>query len=112
MAYLLGTCNHIRVFEVAGNNISNEGANQLANKLHINRTLNILNLNDNQITDYGIEALSDALKRHPTLKELHISGNKLTQQGVSILNQLVQKIRLYKFFKPYTNYKRISRFKI
>ena len=75
MAYLLGTCNHIRVFEVAGNNISNEGANQLANKLHI-------------------------------------SGNKLTQQGVSILNQLVQKIRLYKFFKPYTNYKRISRFKI
>ena len=68
--------------------ISDAGAVALAQALHHNSTLKVLDLSNNSISDAGAVAIAQALHHNPTLERLDLSDNDAI--GKEGTHQLVQ----------------------
>ncbi|CAM4772627.1 unnamed protein product, partial [Rotaria magnacalcarata] len=75
------------------NQIGDNGAQQLAEALKLNKSLTWLNLQNNQITDSGAHLVGEALKHNKTLKVLYIGGNKFSSAVHTRLNQQNSRIQ-------------------
>ena len=80
--YMVGNINNQYV-----RNISDVGAEALAQALHHNSTLKELVLSNNNISDAGAVALAQALHHNSTLKELYLSNNNISDAGAVALTQ-------------------------
>ena len=69
------------------NNISVAGATSLAQTLHHNSTLDMLDLSHNNISDVGATALAQAFHHNSTLKTLYLSINNIGDVGATDLAQ-------------------------
>ena len=83
---------HMMVNSAAGDGlyvtgISDAGAVALAQALHHNSTLGVLDLSNNSISDAGAVALAQALHHNSTLKELDLSNNSISDAGAVALAQ-------------------------
>ena len=68
--------------DIAGCNMSDDGAESLARALTVNKTLKILDVRYNDIiSDTGIAHISTALSTNNTLKKLSIGGETATDEG-------------------------------
>ncbi|CAF3873340.1 unnamed protein product [Rotaria sp. Silwood1] len=77
---------------ISTNEITNKGAQYLAEMLKRNHRLTKLGLNNNQIGDVGVQSLANALAYYNTsLRELSLRGNKLvTSSSVDSLIELIK----------------------
>ena len=87
--------NTLQELNLAGNNITNEGAKKIAEAIQVTKTLRKLNLNDNQISDDGAAAISDSLKVNKSLQELNIQGCGsryvvITNKGAKYVSEAIQ----------------------
>ena len=73
------------VLDLSNNNISDAGAVALAQALHHNSTLEWLNWSNNSISDAGAVALAKALHHNSTLKWLDLSNNSISDAGAVAL---------------------------
>ena len=73
------------------NRITHRGASALAEGLQGNKTLNILNLGCNKIGDDGASEIAKALLVNQSLEELNIEYNFITDRGASALAECLQK---------------------
>ena len=77
----------LKVLDLSNNSISDAGAVALAQALHHNSTLKELYLYNNSISDAGAVALAQALHHNSTLKELYLYNNSISDAGVVALAQ-------------------------
>lgn len=83
-------CNYLKrdryrslvVLGLSKNQITSNGAKDLAQMLIKNQTLFVLGLEENQIDDEGAKYLTSALKENRTLKSLYLTGNKAIGDGI------------------------------
>ena len=69
--------------------ISDVGARALAKALHINSTLETLDLSNNIISDVGVVALAQALRNNSNLRELNISNSCVSDAGAVAIAQML-----------------------
>lgn len=74
---------HIRVLNLASNNIGDTGARYLVEGLKSNTTLRSLNLRDNRIGDDTVRGLANLLQTNSSLKELNLESNNIGDDGAS-----------------------------
>ena len=77
----LKTNSVLRYLDIAGSDITSEGAVLLADSLATNKSLINLNLFGNLIGDIGAASIGDALKANSVLMFINISDCKITSQG-------------------------------
>ena len=56
----------------------------------MNTTLKILNINGNAISDDGVVTISDSLKSNNTLQELYMSFNEITSEGAQKIAEAIK----------------------
>ncbi|XP_062845617.1 nucleotide-binding oligomerization domain-containing protein 2 [Trichomycterus rosablanca] len=89
-AWLLKTKNFLAL-RLGNNKITSVGAQQLAEGLRYNKSLQYLGLWGNKIEDKGTEALADALKDSTSLIWLSLVENGVGSAGACALAELVRK---------------------
>jgi Ran GTPase-activating protein (RanGAP) involved in mRNA processing and transport len=68
----------LKCLEIHSNNITDEGAEYLAEMLKTNKTLSLLGLNSNQISDWGVHLLTSAITCYnETIQRLYLASNTL-----------------------------------
>ncbi|KAJ3310303.1 hypothetical protein HDV04_005148 [Boothiomyces sp. JEL0838] len=63
-------------------NLDQQDAITLSNILATNKKLRVLNLNGNKIGDQGLEAIIDSLSGNNTIKQLNFGSNDLTDKSI------------------------------
>ncbi|GBG26408.1 Nucleotide-binding oligomerization domain-containing protein 2 [Hondaea fermentalgiana] len=71
----------LRVLNLCGNAVSDEGAQACAEMLRTNRGLNTLRLCRSRISPQGAQAIAEALCVNNTLKELYLDWNEIVDEG-------------------------------
>ncbi|XP_008066881.1 T-complex-associated testis-expressed protein 1 [Carlito syrichta] len=80
---------HLRVLNLANNQVRAPGAQSLAHALAQNTSLISLNLRLNCIEDEGGQALAHALQTNRCLTTLHLGGNELSEPTATLLSQVL-----------------------
>lgn len=80
----------MRELIVASNSISHAGASHIAQALHINESLEMIDLSNNQIKDIGAMAFATMLQVNKSLFELKLSGCDLGSQSLIGLSTVLQ----------------------
>ena len=90
--------NALKKLDLSENEITNHGAEYLAQMLRTNTVLTHLSLSHNKITDHGLQFLTDALRnRNKTLQTLSLTQNKLlTDTSVTYLIEMFKTNRSLK----------------
>ncbi|KAK7878191.1 hypothetical protein WMY93_031188 [Mugilogobius chulae] len=80
----------VTALDLSYNNITDEGAEHLAELLQGENSLRSLDLTFNNIGRYGAQLLSQSLESNKTLLSLTLSGNKVNSEGALSLANLLQ----------------------
>jgi hypothetical protein len=83
--HMLNKCPDIFVFVYTRQLINDELLQRLTRPLHMNRSLQVLNLSQNLITDRGAESLATMLRKNKALRCLFLAENKITSFGLEAL---------------------------
>jgi Leucine Rich repeat len=75
----------LQALNLSGKMIGNDGAVAIAAALKINKTLHSLMLGDTGIEADGAVAIAEALKVNQTLRKLDLSGNVIGVDGVTVI---------------------------
>ena len=74
---------------ISNNNLSDTGAETIAEALEGNTTLVVLDISNNSVTDEGIKALAKALEGNSKLTTLNISNNNIGDDGAFLFSHLL-----------------------
>ena len=72
----------LKELNISENEITSNGAKEIATAIRVNTTLEKLDLSCNALSDDGAGAIIDSLQFNNSLQELNISKNKITSEGV------------------------------
>ena len=86
IAEALLTNNTLKIIDLSGNKITDEGAKLFAVALEKNKTLIHVNLSANRIGDVGVESIADALKINSRLNELKLHLNQIASIGIKSIS--------------------------
>ncbi|CAM4940017.1 unnamed protein product [Rotaria socialis] len=78
------------ILDLGSNQIGDKGAQYLANALVRNKTLATLNLSFNRIGYQGAQHLANALRHNTTLVTLNLNKNRVQEQGAEYLADALQ----------------------
>jgi Ran GTPase-activating protein (RanGAP) involved in mRNA processing and transport len=88
--YLASPRQNLQELDIAFNNITATGAEEIASVLSMNKTLTSLNLRHNNIGIAGGEALCDAMEFNQNIRLLCIADNKV---GTDVITLLAGRLR-------------------
>ncbi|KAK6937531.1 Leucine-rich repeat [Dillenia turbinata] len=95
----------LEVLEMAGNDITVEGANKLASLIAVKQSLNKLSLSENELKDEGAIMIAKALEEgHSQLHEVDMSTNMIRRVGARRLAQAVVNKSGFKLLNINGNY--------
>jgi Leucine Rich repeat len=80
----------LKVLDLRGNSIGDEGVVALARSLKKKSALTELHLNENDISSTGAASLASVFKHGSPLKELHLSFNDIDDGGASALSDALR----------------------
>lgn len=75
----------VHVLKFCGNNLTDEGAKQLANVLAANRCLDELDVSGNKISDEGAAALAGLFSAKHPITSLNVQNNRVGDAGVTAI---------------------------
>ena len=96
----LATNSTLRILDLSGNLIGDEGADRLSDALKVNTTLQKICLHVNAIREDGAKSLAGALTVNKTLQEISLFNNKIGDDGAKhlaealVVNTALQTIHL------------------
>lgn len=91
LAEILKSNNTIKVIDILRNEIGDKGIIALADALKVNNTLKMIGLYGNKIGDKGAKALADTLKdNNNTLMEIDLRNNKIGDDGIRALTDMLK----------------------
>ena len=94
----------IRTLDISNNNITDLGAQEIAEALHENTTLQMLNISYNIVQFHGVKAIAGALHNNRTLQNLDISNNNIHDEGAKVIAEALYENRtLQKLDISYNN---------
>jgi Ran GTPase-activating protein (RanGAP) involved in mRNA processing and transport len=76
----------LKILDLSRNEITGEGASELAKGIISNLSLTEVNLENNKINDAGVAQLSAALAAKPAISSLNLNGNQIGAGGVKSLS--------------------------
>ena len=89
----------LTVLWLSKNKISDSGVHRLANSLaHYNHTLECLDLSKNRITDSSVDALQDMIRHNQSLDELSLYDCNLSRVGKETLKKTARTKKEFKIF--------------
>ena len=80
----------LKELNMSKNEITRNGANEIATAIRVNTTLEKLDLSCNALSDDGATVISDSLQFNISLQQLNISKNKITSEGIKRMAQIIQ----------------------
>ena len=80
----------LKELNISNNNITSNGAKEIAIAIKVNATLEKLDLSCNMLFDKGATFISDGLTNNISLQELNISNNKITNEGTKEITKAIQ----------------------
>ena len=80
----------LQTLNISNNNIHADGTTVIAKALHKNRTLKNLDISSNDILDGGAVAIRDCIKNNSFLQQLVISGNGICTEGAKQIAKAVK----------------------
>ena len=87
---LLKNSKSLKELNISNNEITGNGAKEIATAISINKTLEKLNLSCNMLSDDGVAFISDTLKNNVSLQELNMSRNGITGEGTRKITTAIQ----------------------
>ena len=84
--------------DISCNNISDEGAKELAVAIKVNKTLQELNISKNWISKEGVMTIVEACTINRTLHRLVCTHNNLSKSGLAAINEYIRKENAVKIF--------------
>ena len=78
----------LKELNISKNEITSNGAQEIATAIRVNTTLEKLDLSCNEISNDGVRFISDGLNN--SLQELNISKNKITSEGAKYIADAIQ----------------------
>ena len=79
----------LKELNMSKNEITSNGAKEIATAIRVNTTLEKLDLSHNEISNDGVSFISDGLKNN-SLKEVNISRNKITGEGAQYIADAIR----------------------
>ena len=80
----------LKELNISNNNITSNGAKEIATAIRVNTTLEKLDISCNSLSDEGATFISNGLKNNISLQELNISRNKITSEGTKEITKAIQ----------------------
>ena len=81
----------LKELNISKNEITSNGAQEIATAIRVNTTLEKLDLSCNEISNDGVRFISDGLNNYNnSLQELNISKNKITSEGAKYIADAIQ----------------------
>ena len=80
----------LKELNMSENEITSNGAKEIATAIRVNTTLEKLDLSCNALSDDGVNFISDSLKNNNSLKEINISRNKITSEGAQYITDAIR----------------------
>ena len=80
----------LKELNMSKNEITSNGAKEIATAIRVNTTLEKLDLSCNALSDDGVNFISDGLKNNNSLKEVNISRNKITSEGAQYIADAIR----------------------
>ena len=81
----------LKELNISKNEITSNGAQEIATAIRVNTTLEKLDLSCNEISNDGVRFISDGLNNYNnSLQELNISKNKITSEGAKYIGDAIR----------------------
>ena len=80
----------LKELNMSENEITSNGAKEIATAISTNTTLEKLDLSCNEISNDGVSFISDGLKNNNSLQEVNISRNKITSEGAQYISDAIR----------------------
>ena len=87
---LLKISKSLKELDISNNEITSDGAKEIATAISVNKTLEKLDLSSNEISNDGAAAIIDGLQFNISLQELNMSGNEITGEGTQKITTAIQ----------------------
>ena len=80
----------LKELDISNNEITSDGAKEIATAFRVNTTLEKLDISCNTLSDDGVTFISDGFKNNFSLQKLNISHSDITDRGIKVIAEAIQ----------------------